>query len=102
MADDATTAQLLDELTALLRRQIADVSRGDFEGVSALNGRVGAILGEVNARSDELGDFAEQVREVGRLRNQLVLSLAQQREETSLQVRHLRQGRKTLRAYRGA
>lgn len=93
--------RLLDDLADVLADQLEFARRGNYLAVLAAQQRVSTLLDRVGGFAhlpSEAG--AEKVRRIHRLRRELILTLAAARQDAADGLARLRNGRRTLRAYR--
>jgi hypothetical protein len=93
--------QLLDKLHAVLEKQIKMAQKGDLTAVEELTPKADEIVKEISRLSN-----LEQIKQTNhwkRLENiyrQLTLTLASQKYSVQQQIQQIREGRKTLQAYK--
>jgi len=115
-------ASLLDQLEAVLTRQLSHAGRGGYDAVLAEADHADALLRQATDALAAAGSGAERLRRAGapprciapdarqqqrlqrifELHRRLRLKLALQRAETGQRLGRFRAGRKVVRAYEGA
>jgi hypothetical protein len=94
---------LLDKLQAILEKQIELAREGDTSEVHALTEKASLLVQQIAPtgilRRPQMRSRREQL---AKLYGRLALALTARRDETARKLRQVRQGRKTLRAYRSS
>jgi len=106
----------MEELEGLLRRQIELVRKSDYRSVEALAQRANSIIEEItiakgtpkrdsshlgNPEAFEQDKFNANRERLAKLYRELTLMIAAHKDELGKQLRRVRSGRKTIKAYRG-
>jgi len=106
----------MEELEGLLRRQIELVRKSDYRGVEALARRANSIIEEITIAKEaprrdssclggpeafEQDKFNTDRERVAKLYRELTLMIAAHKGKLGKQLRRVRSGRKTVKAYRG-
>ena len=96
------TKNLLNDLHALLEKQIELAHKGDITSVESLSNQTGTLVNEiVKTKQFESDEIKNQLQQLQKLYQGLSLSIAAQKTETSDQLSRIRKGKKTIAAYRG-
>jgi len=92
----------LADLQGLLEKQIESVRRSDLRNFEALTEQAGSIIDEIiKTKAFEQAEFKGQWERLVKLYKELILMVAARKEHVGMQVRRIREGKKTLEAYRG-
>lgn len=96
----------MEELEGLLRRQIELVRKSDYRSVEALTQRANSIIEEItiakgNPEAFEQDKFNTNRERLAKLYRELTLMIAAHKDKLGKQLRRVRSGRKTIKAYRG-
>ena len=98
-----TPEDLINDLQALLKKQIEFTNKGDIGGVESLSIQVSSLIEEC-MHNNILNNpaFKNQREELYKLYGQLSLALSAQRAGTGEQINRIRKGKKTIAAYRSS
>ena len=100
-AADDEVGRVLCDLAESLEAQLTSMRGQDLNGAERAAARVGPLLGRVGAFSpDAFGPHAAIVARIEKLRRDLRLALAQQRQETGDQLGRLARGKVAVRRYK--
>jgi len=93
---------LINDLQALLEKQIEMAHKGNVTGVESLSKQANSLI-EKCTQSNILKhpDLKNQHEKLKKLYEQLSLAIAAQKAETAEQLSRIRKGRKTLSVYSG-
>lgn len=94
-------ANLLDDLQALLKKQIASAHNGCISDVESM-GRQADVLVRKIAQMGFLNqpDFEARRKRIQKLYNDLCLAITAQKDQTEQSLNRIRRGRKTIATYR--
>jgi hypothetical protein len=93
--------QLLDELEALLRRQVALAQEGNTADVELLGQEADPLVGQIVSTGIlGLPEFEDRRRKLHQLYDSLRLALTAQKADVTERLSLVRRGRKTLGTYR--
>ena len=98
-SSSSSDSSLVQQLQAVLEHQLELACRGELEGVPELQEDVDRLLDAIRPQA-LLSSDAGGVKRIKELHNALALTLAAQRVELADMLARMRQGRKTLKAYR--
>ncbi|MFW6133284.1 MAG: hypothetical protein ACOC8F_05250 [Planctomycetota bacterium] len=101
-AEPGDPERLLDEIEALLGRQLYLARAGRYAELSELDADLRRCTERLTASGDAPADRTPQVRRVAALYHALELALIQRRDELGSRIDHLRRGRGGLIAYAAA
>lgn len=91
----------IQELTKLLQRQLDLVGKGRLEEVEALVGQSDPVVRQLSeSRILECDEFKSEKQKLEKLYRKIYLALADRHKETGDELRAVRKGRRTLKAYR--
>lgn len=92
---------LLDELQALLEKQIEFARQGNINDVEVLSKQAGSVFTKIaQAGILELGEFRERWEQLQKLHRSLCLTIATQKADVAERLSQVRKGKKTLKTYR--
>jgi flagellin-specific chaperone FliS len=93
--------QLLDKLHAVLEKQIKMARKGDLTAVEELTPKADEIIKEISGSLDLVQiQQTDNFKRLEKIYRQLSLTLASQKYSIQQQIQQIREGRKTLQAYK--
>ncbi len=94
--------ELLYELQSLLEKQIELARQGNINGIEALSKQAGSLVEKISRFGFfESSEFIIQREQLRKLYQDICLTLIAQQAETTKELRRVRNGKKTVAAYRG-
>jgi len=95
--------RLLDDLQALLERQVELARRGNVRDVEALSKQANSLVGEiVRTGILERFEFKNRRERLQELCDSLCLAVTAQQADTAERLSWVRKGKKTIQTYRGS